>query len=98
MKGFKHPTFEDRVASAAVAKETALAQLRARASPDPAALAERRAAMEARETARGEAWAAKARARQEAEDAKATATPTAPSEAELKAARDARYAARKERK
>jgi len=60
MKGYKNPSFEDRAASAAAAKEAALAQLRARAAPDPAALAERRAAAEARETAKAEAKAAKA--------------------------------------
>ena len=58
MKGYKNPTFEDRVASAAAAKQAALAQLRARAAPDPAELEERRAAAEAREAAKAEARAA----------------------------------------
>lgn len=102
MKGFKHPTFEDRVASAAAAKRAAIAQLRARKAPDPAELAERRAAAEARETvkaqARAEAKEARARAAQDAAEAQAAANPPPPpTEAERKAARDARYAARKAR-
>jgi hypothetical protein len=102
MKGYKNPTFEDRVASAAAAKEAALAQLRARKAPDPAQLEEKRAAAEARETAKAEARAAakaaKKLAGEQAAEAKAAANPPPPTDEERKVARDARYAARKERK
>jgi hypothetical protein len=101
MKGYKNPTFEDRVASAAAAKEAALAQLRARKAPDPAELETRRAAAEARETARAEARAeakaAKKLAAEAAAEAEAAANPPPPTDEERKSARDARYAARKAR-
>ena len=75
-------TFQDRAAQAAEAKHKALEQYRARPPVDEGQAAERFAA--------GEAAAA---------DAAAKAAAAAPkSEAELKAARDARYAKRKARR
>ncbi len=101
MKGYKNPGFEDRVASAAAAKEAALAQLRARKAPDPAELEKRRAAAEVRDAAkaqaRAEAKAARKLASEAAAEAEAAANPPPPTEAERKAERDARYAARKAR-
>jgi hypothetical protein len=109
MKGYKAPSFQDRAAASSQAKEQALAKLKAAPQPDAAELAlraERRIAREARE----EAKAAQARqAREEkqrlADEKRAAAKAVkdkaeAPkrTEAEAKAARDARYAARKNRK
>lgn len=105
MKSYKDPAFQDRAASAAAAKQKALDQLRSKAPVDPALAEQRRAARLAREAAQAEKQAAKLAARQEAEAEKAAAAlakakPAAPelTEAERKAARDARYAARKKRK
>lgn len=107
MKSYKDPSFQDRVASAAEAKKKALDKLRAKPPIDPAVLAERAAARERREAAEAEKRAAKAAAaRAAAAAAAATAAaekpapykPTFATEAERKAARDARYAARKNRK
>ena len=114
MGSFKHPSFQDRVASAAKAKQKALDQLKARPPVDEAAMAERRRAWETREQAFAEERAAKAEtaAGIKAEKAKLKAAEVAAaeeaaarkaarlkpaSEAEMKAARDARYAARKAR-
>jgi hypothetical protein len=97
-------TFQERIARAAEAKQKALDKLRAKAPIDPAVLAERREAALKREAAQAEKRAAAAAARdaakaaREAELAERNATPAPPTEAELKAARDARYAARKKRK
>lgn len=119
MPAFKEPGFQDRVASAARAKDKALAQLRAKPEPDQALMAERAAARAAREAAQAEkreaarlakeeAAAERARlaeiaAQEKAAAAAAAAAIAAPeqpvlTEAERKAARDARYAARKNRK
>ena len=97
-------TFQERIARAAEAKQKALDKLRAKPAPDPALLAERHEAALKREAAQAEKRAATAAAREAAKTAKeaeivernAVAAP--PTEAELKAARDARYAARKKRK
>jgi hypothetical protein len=106
--------FDDRLSAAAAAKQALLERFRARPSPDdPAEIArqaalkaisdardvrtaERKAAKEA-EAARvaAEAAAQRERERLAAVEAKAHA---AAAEAERKAARDARYAARKARK
>jgi len=112
-KGFNIPSFSDRANTSAAAKRAALERLKAAPKRDPeeiAAAKERQFLKEARlETVREEAKAAKealALAEQEAaaitaqaaaEAAKA-AQPKMPTQAELKAARDARYAARKARK
>jgi hypothetical protein len=97
-------TFQDRAAQAAEARQKALEQYRSRPPVDEKAAAERIAAGRERDAARAEMAAAKKAERQEAANAATTAAAAkaaaaAPkSEAELKAARDARYAKRKGRK
>lgn len=102
MTAYKAPDFNQRAAAARAAKEEALEKLRNKATRDPALVAERLAAQAARDAAAAERRAAKLAAAEEAKAAKAAAAEAnnvAPlSEAELKAARDARYAARKARK
>ncbi|HXS50848.1 MAG TPA: DUF6481 family protein [Sphingomicrobium sp.] len=94
-------TFQDRAAQAAEAKQKALEQYRARPPVDEAQAAERFAAGEARSAAKAEKVATKKADRKAAgeaaaADAAAKAAAAAPkSEAELKAARDAKYAKRK---
>ena len=108
---YKDPSFQDRVASAAKAKQKALDQLRAKPPVDPAVMAERREAWQAQEQVRSAERAAKATVRVEkalakaAEEAevKAAATLkaarlTPATAAEMKSARDARYAARQARR
>jgi hypothetical protein len=112
---YKEPSFEDRVASGAKAKQKALDTLMAKPPVDPAMMVERREAREAREKARAEQRAAQAEADAAAEaekgaaqaaleaevEAAATlkAEPLKPaSAAEMKSARDARYAARQARR
>jgi hypothetical protein len=112
---FKDPSFQDRAASAAKAKQKALDQLKAKPPADESLMAERRQAWEAREaelsaerSSKKEAQAAAvadkaARKAAEAAAAEAAAELKAArlkpaTEAEMKAARDARYAARKMRK
>jgi hypothetical protein len=98
--------FQERVARAAEAKQKALDRLKAKPPIDPAVAAERQQARLAKEAKQREQRAAKEEAkRQEAADTAAAALAAAekaaaerPSEADLKAARDARYAARKNRK
>jgi len=107
----KPPTdsFQDRGRRAAEAKQKALDNLRAKPPVDPEIVAQRQAARLKREAAEAEKRAAKkaaldaAREAKAAEalaeaEAKAATIPTPPTEAERKAARDARYAARKNRK
>lgn len=105
VKSFDDP-FQERVARANQAKQKALDLLKSKPAPDPAVAAERQArrlekeARQAEERTAREAARLQARADKEAK-AKAQAGKAAagkPSEAELKAARDARYAARKNRK
>jgi hypothetical protein len=97
-------TFQDRAAQAAEAKQKALEQYRARPAIDESEAAERVAAGEQRAEAKAEKAAAKKADRKAAGDAAAAdaaakAAAAAPkSEAELKAARDAKYAKRKARK
>ena len=107
MKSYKDPSFQDRVGRAAKAKQEARDRLRTKPPVDEAVLAARRAKAEAREAAAAEKREAKRAERERAEAekaavAQATSKPSpdrAPlSEAERKAARDARYAARKKRK
>jgi hypothetical protein len=113
MTGYKAPDFNQRAAAARAAKERALEKLRAKPAPDPAIVAQRIAAEAARDAIAAEKRAARhAALAEEKEAARAAAaahraaaeaaaaasvTPTL-SEAEKKAARDARYAARKARK
>ena len=114
MGSFKDPSFQDRAAAAAKAKQKALDRLKAKPRVDEAVMAERRQAWEAREQALSEERAAKAKEAAAAKGAKAqlkavqlleaqeaaarkAARLKPASEAEMKAARDARYAARKAR-
>ena len=110
MAGYKDPGFEERVASAARAKAKALEQLRAKPPLDEAAIAQAKAAREAREAREAEKREARRLAKEAADDAKREKAAEAAaqaeavkaeanlSEAERKALRDARYAARKNRK
>lgn len=114
MAGFKDPSFQERTAAAQRAKAEALAKLRAKPPIDEATVAERLARSEAKAAAEAEKRQAKLAAKAEAEaarqaqaqaeaDAAAAAAEAASrkvelTEAEKKAARDARYAARKARK
>jgi len=101
MAGYTEPGLEARRAAAASAREKALAKLKARTPLDPAVQAERIAAAEARENMQAEKRALlktkKAQELAEKADRAAKATP-ALTEAERKAARDVKYAARKARK
>lgn len=120
MAAFKIPDFNERAAAAREAKQRALDKLRAKPAPDPAIVAAKRAAAEAREAAAAERRAAKLAAAEQEKAAKASAkaaeqptadvtavaepapdqarpAPALPTQAELKAMRDARYAARKAR-
>ena len=89
-------TFKDRAGQSAEAKRKALEQYRAKPPVDEKVAAERKAAAEERDAARAEKAAAKQAERMAAAEAKAAgaaakAAASAPrTEAELKAARDAR--------
>ena len=109
MPSFKEPNFQDRVASASKAKADALAKLRAKPPRDEAEVAERAKRAEEQAAAKAEAARAKRAAREEEKAAKAAAAEAAAqeaeknrkvplTEAEKKAERDARYAARKARR
>lgn len=107
MASYKNPSFQERTALAQAAKLKALEGLRAKPPVDPAVLAERAAAAAAKEAAAREARAARIAERDAAKEAKRIAAQEAAAaaalkpildEAEQKAARDARYAARKKRK
>jgi hypothetical protein len=106
MSSFREPTFQDRVGRAAEAKQKALSLLRAKPPVDAAAQAELQAAHLAREAAlRAEREAKRAalleeKAAKRALVAEAKAAEAAPvmTDEDKKAARDARYAARKKRK
>ena len=104
-------SFQDRAAQAAQAKQKALEQLRARPPVDEKVAAERMAAGQARDAAKAEKMAGKKAAKKTAAEvavkdaaaadaaaARAAAAAVPKTEAELKAARDARYAKRKARK
>jgi hypothetical protein len=104
--GFKNPTVQDRAAQANDARAKALEKLRTKPAIDPAVAAERLAAAQRKQEAQAEKAAAKkaeAQAKAEAAaQAKAAAAAKAAkpvlTEAEKKAARDAKYAARKGRR
>lgn len=102
MASYKDPTFQERTALAQAARAKALQKLAAKPALDAATIAERKAAQAAREQAQAEKSAARKAAIAEAKEAKRAAAqaPVKPglSEAEQKAARDERYAARKKRK
>ena len=115
MASFKNPSFQDRVASAGLAKQKALDRLKAQPPVDETVMAERRQAWEAKEEALAAERAAKSKANAAAQAEKAAqkAARTAEAEeasalkaarlkpasaADMKAARDARYAARQSRR
>ena len=112
MAAFKLPTFQDRQAAAAKAKSEALAKLRDKPPVDEAAVAARAAKRQEKEAAAAAKREAQRLAREQAaEEKRARAAQAAEQEAaaaakvkpvltpeEQKAARDARYAARKQRK
>ena len=93
-------SFQDRINSAAGAREKALAKLKAKAPLDPKVVAERVERQKQREARDAEKAEAKKAARVAAEAEKAAkAAASAPlTEEELKARRDAKYAARKARR
>ena len=90
-------SFQDRIANAAKAREKALEKLKARPAPDPKVVAERVERQKQRDAKEAEKRQAK-RAAREAEAATKAAAPPPPTDEERKAARDAKYAARKARK
>jgi hypothetical protein len=109
MQGYKEPGFQERQAAANRAKGKALETLRNKPPVDEAALALKLANRRAKEEAAIQKRAADRLAREAAklarlEEARAAeaaaiaALPPVLTEAERKAARDARYAARKNRK
>jgi len=112
MVAYKAPDFNQRAEAARVAKQRAIELLRDKPAVDTAAVAARQAAREAKQAAEAERRAAKRAAEEQAKaDKKAAALAAAeaakpppkkevvvPTAAELKAARDARYAARKARR
>jgi len=91
-------TFKDRAAQAAEARRKALEQYKARPPVDEQRAAERLAAAQQRDAAKAEKAAAKKAEREAQAPAPKPAEPAPPTEAERKAARDAKYAARKNRK
>jgi hypothetical protein len=109
MPSFSQPDFKERISLAAEARQKALDKLRAKPPVDEAVLAERRAAHAARVEAEAQAREAKRLAREqekaeklalqrEAAELAERAKPVPLTDAEKKAARDARYAARKANK
>jgi hypothetical protein len=109
MRGYKEPGFNERTAAAASAKAKALEKLKAKPPVDEAELARQTALALEREKAQAAKREAAKQAREDAAAAKAEAARIAAEEAlanapkvlteeERKAARDARYAARKKRK
>lgn len=113
MKGFKQPSFQDRATASAQAKKDALEKLKAAPKRDEAEIAARIERQRQKEEAAAAKRAAIREAKEEAEraerekvlqaEAERTAAEEAlkasmPTQAELKARRDARYAARKARK
>ena len=107
MHGYKEPGFQERTAAAAKARDAALETLRNRPKMS-AEETERRIAAQARQDAvAAEKQAAARQAREDAaaakrdskrEIAQVAAASKGASESERKAARDARYASRKQRK
>lgn len=110
MASFKEPSFKDRAALSAEAKQRALEKLKAKPALDPAIVAERAAARAVKEAAEAQKRADKKAAIEQAkldkiakaEEAQRAAEEAVKkvqmSEADKKAMRDARYAARKQRR
>ncbi len=105
MKRYKEPGFQERIGAAARSRTGALDQLRAKPPIDEAAAAARLASRLAKEAAKREkrqhallaAKALKLAKAQDAATAAAARQKPVLTEAERKAARDARYLARKKR-
>lgn len=101
MAGYKAPSFQERIAGAAKARSTSLDRLKEKPSVDPAAVAQRIERAQQQEAARAQRAAERAEALQQAKEEKLAKKLAAnlpePTEADRKAARDARYAARKAR-
>jgi hypothetical protein len=107
MKGYREPSYQDRMGRAADAKQKALERLKAKPVLDEATLAARRAASLARAAVQAEKRAARKAAHEEEAAHKAARADEAavraeeneggriPTDEERKAMRDARYAARK---
>jgi len=107
---YKEPTFKDRAALSAKAKQAALEKLKAKPPIDPAIVAERAAARAAKEEAEAQKRAEKKAAIEQAKldkiakveaarlEAEQLVLRAQKTEAEKKAERDARYAARKNRR
>jgi len=93
-------SFQDRASQAAQAKQKALDQYKSRPPIDEKVTAERVAAGQQQNEAKTEKAATKkvAAEAKAADDAAKAAAAAPPTEAERKAARDVRYAARKNRK
>ena len=93
-------SFQDRIGNAAKAREAALAKLKAKAPLDPKVVAERVERQKQREAREAEKRETKRTEREAKEaDKAAKAAASAPLSAEeLKARRDAKYAARKARR
>ena len=104
MKSNHNPSLEDRLAGAAKSRQKALDALRSKSPVDEKIVAARQEARLKRDAAQAEKRTAKSAEAAAAKQAKADAAAVAatvsapPTEAELKAARDARYTARKTRK
>lgn len=112
MKTYQNFSFQDRASQAAEAKQRTLEQLRSKPPVDPAAQEARLVASQKREAAKAEKRASRkaseeaaeqaARdhkaASEEAEAARLAAIKPEPTEEERKLARDAKYAARKNRR
>jgi hypothetical protein len=112
MKAYQNTSFQDRVSQVAEAKQRALDQLRAKPPMDPAVREARLLAVQRRDAAEAEkrskrkaaVEAADQAARDEkaaseqAEAARLAAIKPEPTEEERKRARDAKYAARKNRR
>ena len=112
MKAYQNSSFQDRVNQVAKAKQRALDQLRAKPPMDPAVVgariaassrkeaaeANRRASRKVAEQAAAQAAADEQAAAEAAEAARIAAIRPAPTEEERKLARDAKYAARKNRR
>ena len=104
MKSNHNPSLQDRLSGAAKSRQKALDNLRSKPPVDEKIVAARAEARLKREAAQAEKREAKlareaaAAAGKAAEAARAEAVPAPPTAAELKAARDARYAARKTRR
>ena len=109
MRGFKEPTFQERQALAQQARDKALQKLKSKPPVDEAEVARKIEARVAKEAAATEKRAATLAAKEAAKVEKAermaaeaaaieAAKPPVLTAEERKAARDARYAARKARK